>query len=84
MRGKFHFNVCNPQIMYFISQDYNGAITTDGGNTWKYINLAQHFWGGFAYGGYEASEQVMWGGVSESWNGKKQLCITYDGGGYEV
>lgn len=78
--GKFHFNVYDPQIMYFTSQDYNGAITTDGGNTWKYINLAQHSWGGFAYGGYAASEQVMWGGVSESWNGKKQLCITYDGG----
>ena len=78
--GKFNFNVINPDIMYFGSQDYNGALTIDGGKTWKYINLSQNNWGGFVYGGYAASESVLFGGISAGWYEDRYLAISFDGG----
>lgn len=78
--GKFNFNVLNPDIMYFGSQDYNGALTTDGGKTWKYIDLYKSNWGGFIYGGYAANENVIYGGYADGWTTDRYLVISYDGG----
>lgn len=78
--GKFNFDVLDPDVMYFGSQDYNGALTTDGGKTWKYIDLHRSKWGGFIYGGYAASESVIYGGYAEGWTTDRYLVISYDGG----
>jgi len=78
--GLVHYNVYNPDIIYFGSQDYNGAITTDGGKTWKYINMSENRWGGFCYGGYAVDENTYFVGVSPSWEGVRRLKITFDGG----
>lgn len=81
--GKFNFNVNNPDIMFFASQDYAGALTVDGGNTWKYINLSKsegEAWNAYVYAGYAASENVVYGAVAKSWSGDRYLSISYDGG----
>jgi photosystem II stability/assembly factor-like uncharacterized protein len=78
--GEMHYNVYNSDIMYFGSQDYNGCITTDGGKTWKYINMSGKNWGGFCYGGYAVDENTYFVGVADSWSGQRELKITFDGG----
>ena len=84
--GKWHFNIYNSDIIYLSSQDYNGAVTLDGGKTWKYIDLSakQTSYNGwnsaFIYGGYAADENTYFGGVSSSWSSTKYLTITHDGG----
>ena len=78
--GNVHYNVYNPDIIYFGSQDYDGCVTIDGGNTWKYISMSGFRWGGFCYGGYAANENTYFVGVSNSWNGQRELRITFDGG----
>jgi hypothetical protein len=76
----FNFSAQDPDVMFFGSQDYNGAITTDGGETWTYTNIAGHGWGGFCYGGYGPSAQVMFAGDAPSWGGERRLKISFDGG----
>ena len=84
--GKWHFNLYNSNIIYLSSQDYNGAVTLDGGKTWKYVDLSaksttSDSWNSaFIYGGYAADELTYFGGVSSSWTGTKYLTITHDGG----
>lgn len=84
--GKWHFNLYNSDIIYLSSQDYNGAVTLDGGKTWKYVDLSAKSttsdkWNSaFIYGGYAADEQIYFGGVSSNWTSTKYLTITHDGG----
>ena len=78
--GNIHYNVYNPDIIYFGSQDYDGVITTDGGKTWKYVGMSGHRWGGFCYGGYAVDENTYFVGVAQSWGGPRELRITFDGG----
>ena len=84
--GKWHFNLYNSDIIYLSSQDYNGAVTLDGGKTWKYVDLSAKSttsdkWNSaFIYGGYAADETTYFGGVSSNWTSKKYLTITHDGG----
>ena len=78
--GNVHYNVYNPDIIYFGSQDYDGCVTTDGGKTWKYISMSGHRWGGFCYGGYAVDENTYFVGVSDSWHNPRKLKITFDGG----
>ena len=84
--GKWHFNLYNSDIIYLSSQDYNGAVTLDGGKTWKYVDLSAKSttsdkWNSaFIYGGYAADEKTYFGGVSSSWTSTKYLTITHDGG----
>jgi hypothetical protein len=59
IKGKWNFNVHNPDIVYMAAQDYNGGLTTDGGQTWKYINFSNHSWGGSCFSGYAASADVL-------------------------
>ena len=78
--GKFHFNIFDPDLMYFGAQDLNGAITTDGGETWRYVDMSRKGNHGHVYGGYAASSQVFWGCLAEGWEEPKYITITFDGG----
>ncbi len=78
--GMFHFSVSDPDVLFFGSQDYNGAVTTDAGHTWTYVNPANETWGGFTYGGYAASDQLLFVGKALGWGGIKTLRISRDGG----
>ncbi len=53
------FNIFNPDIFYYGSQDFHGALTTDGGKNWKKIwkftqNGEANEYSGFVYGSYAA------------------------------
>lgn len=76
----FTFNAANPDILYTPSQDYDGAVTTDGGHTWDYVNLSGEGWGGFNYGGYAFSRDVIAVGNRKGWGGESTLHLTRDGG----
>jgi len=80
--GNIHYNVYNPDIIYFGSQDYDGCVTTDGGKTWKYVSMSGSNWGGFCYGGYAVDENTYFVGVSEGDKNSnpRKLKITFDGG----
>jgi photosystem II stability/assembly factor-like uncharacterized protein len=78
--GSFNFNVSNPDLVYLASQDYNGAFTKDGGTTWKYCNASGHGWGGFTYGAYAASEDVLVTQVSQGWHEPGILTVSRNGG----
>lgn len=78
--GSLAFNAGNPDVMFVGSQDYNGASTTDGGQTWTYQNPSGNGWGGFTYGGYAATPGVMFVGNSSGWGDKRELTVTRDGG----
>jgi len=78
--GMFNFSATAPSAIGFASQDYNGAISADGGSTWKYINPAGYDWGGYGYGGYALDASVMWTGDAASWGGTRVLKVTRDGG----
>ena len=78
--GNVHYNVYNPDIIYFGSQDYDGCVTTDGGKTWKYISMSGLSWGGYCYGGYAVDENTYFVGVSTAWTDPRKLKITFDGG----
>lgn len=78
--GHFNFNAKDPDVMFFGSQDYNGAATKDGGRSWIYQNPAGNGWGGFTYAGYALSKDVYAVGDAPSWGGPRKLKITRDGG----
>ena len=79
--GGFNFNVVNPDILYFGSQDYNGALTTNGGLTWTFINLSVSSpndgdpWG-WVYGAYAADPNWLFGGNQAYGSTTKNLWIT--------
>ncbi len=88
--GLFNFNAQNPDILYFGSQDYNGGLTLNAGKTWDFINLSRdnHHakrgddgdpWG-WVYGGYAASDKILFGGNRAYSEDNYNLWITYDGG----
>lgn len=78
--GKFHFNIFHPEILFFGAQDFNGALTTDGGKTWEYMDVSGNGGWGHVYGGYAASKNVFWGGLADSWSGACEVVISFDGG----
>jgi hypothetical protein len=88
--GLFNFNAQNPDVLYVGAQDYNGALTTDSGKTWRFINLSKDNthakrgddgdpWG-WVYGGYAASDQILYGGNRAYTEQQYNLWITFDGG----
>ncbi len=79
----FKFNINNPSIVSLSSQDYNGAMSVDGGKLWKYMDWAQLGWGGYTYGSYALSEKVAFAGCSAAWldrSGVPHVTVTFDGG----
>ena len=88
--GLFNFNAQNPDVLYCGSQDYNGALTTNGGKSWQLINLSKDNrhakrgddgdpWG-WVYGGYAASDKILYGGNRAFQEETYNLWITFDGG----
>lgn len=78
--GTVRFNTFNPDILFAGSQDYNGALTLDGGQTWTYVNPSGHSWGGFTYGGYALDADTLFVGNSGSWGGPRRLRVSHDRG----
>jgi hypothetical protein len=78
--GSFQFCQQDPKIMFFGSQDYDGAITDDLGDTWRYVSPSGNGWGGFCYGGYALNEKTLWVGNAPSWGGPRMLKVSHDGG----
>jgi photosystem II stability/assembly factor-like uncharacterized protein len=79
--GFFNFNVFNSNLLFVASQDYNGAFTKNAGKTWKYCNASNLGWGGFTYGAYAASENVLVTQNSPGWGQDGKLTISRNGGG---
>ncbi len=78
--GLFNFNAHAPGVVFLGFQDYNGALTTDGGATWNYRDVSGRGWGGYDYGGYALSRDVMWVGDADSWTAPRHLRLSLDGG----
>ncbi|HCE01264.1 MAG TPA: hypothetical protein DER07_09510 [Armatimonadetes bacterium] len=78
--GRFAFSRSDPDVVFLASQDYNGALTTDGGATWTYTNVSGHPWGGFAYGGYALNRSVLAAGDADGWGAPRRLKVSRDGG----
>ncbi|RFC43365.1 MAG: hypothetical protein DVB23_002672 [Verrucomicrobia bacterium] len=78
--GLFTFNLQDPDLLYVGSQDYNGAVTSDGGKTWSYCNASGHGWGGFTYGAYAVTREVLVTQVAQEWNGPGVIAVSRNGG----
>lgn len=78
--GSWNFNAQDPDVLFVGSQDYNGALTTNGGCEWRYFDVSGKGWGGFDYGGYAASPQVLVAGDAEGWGSPRVLRVSRDGG----
>ncbi|MFC4775503.1 hypothetical protein ACFO9Q_01720 [Paenibacillus sp. GCM10023252] len=77
--GSFNFNFKYPDLLYMNSQDYNGAVTQDGGLTWKYVNPSRFDWGGWGYGAYAVNPKLLLV-ATRGWNWKKQIAVSRDAG----
>ena len=79
-------NPNNEKCICLPCQDYNGFYSSDGGDTWTYINWFESTWGGMTYGGYcWDDKQVCVGYSPDHWagariGGKLEIAITRDGG----
>ncbi|MEM9752745.1 MAG: hypothetical protein AAF916_05105 [Planctomycetota bacterium] len=78
--GTVRFNQADPDLLFAGSQDYNGAVTRDGGATWTYVNPSGNAWGGFTYGGYALDNDTFFVGNAGSWGGTRVLKVSHDGG----
>ena len=78
--GRFAFNPHVPGLVLFTSQDYNGALTRDGGRTWTYVNPAKNGWGGFTYGGLAVTPERLALGNAGGWGSPRKLRTSGDGG----
>lgn len=78
--GLMRFNINNSDLIAMSSSDYNGAVSHNGGKTWKYINWSGYSWGGCIIGTYCMSENVIIAAERNSRTHKNNLIITYDGG----
>lgn len=89
MDGRAAFNVYDPDIFYYGAQDFHGALTTDGGDTWKHIwkwtqatgtsGVGQGY--GSVYGAYavDANTLVAIASVG-SWGAERRIFMSYDAG----
>lgn len=78
--GVFGINIFDSKLIYTGAQDYNGAFSTDGGKSWLYVNASGQNFGGHLYGGYPASESVIFGAHASGWTSDRYLAVSYDGG----
>lgn len=86
--GRFNYNYYDSDLLMFSAQDYKGAVSTDGGKTFKSINFtydAEKYGnnaGGYGnmYGGFASDYKTYFGFVSKTWYGPYYLAITHDGG----
>jgi photosystem II stability/assembly factor-like uncharacterized protein len=78
--GLFSFSAHAPDRVFLAFQDYNAALTTDGGKTWDYRDASGKGWGGYCYGGHTADGRVLYYGDAEGWGGPRRLRVSRDGG----
>ncbi|MEM6391736.1 MAG: hypothetical protein AAF797_03095 [Planctomycetota bacterium] len=78
--SRWIFNPKQPDLLFLGSQDYSGAITQNGGHTWRYVSVSGHEWGGFTYGAHAVTPEVLIAGDSQKWGGPRRLNISRDGG----
>lgn len=78
----FSFNARNSDLIYLPSQDYDGALSADGGYNWRRAGLSGQDWGGWTYGGYAVSDQFYFGGRRRGGgdDDPRTLVLTRDGG----
>lgn len=89
MDGRAAFNVYDPDIFYYGAQDFHGALTTDGGDTWKHIWKWANHTGtdgvgrgyGSVYGAYavDANTLVAIASVG-TWGAERRIFMSYDAG----
>lgn len=91
MDGRAMFNLYDPDIFYYGAQDFHGALTTDGGDTWKHIykwawaipseerGAGQGY--GSVYGAYAVDARTLMAiaAVAE-WNSERRIFMSYDAG----
>ena len=78
---KIAFNPHHPGLLFLPSQDYNGAVTHDGGKSWSYTDVSGLEWGGFAYGGVAITPEVILAGLAgHGWSTPRVLQRSRDGG----
>lgn len=90
--GRSAFNLFNPDLFYYGSQDFHGGYTKDGGETWKHVWKATGSQGaGFVYGAYAADENTLiclastekaieGVGTDGGWDGVREIRVSRDGG----
>ncbi len=78
--GYWNFSTIDPEFLFVGSQDYNGAVTSDAGATWRYAKVSDWDWGGYTYGAYGHSPSLLVVGNADSWGGTRHLRISRDGG----
>ncbi|MBQ2704223.1 MAG: hypothetical protein IJF58_01590, partial [Clostridia bacterium] len=78
--GKWNFNVNHPNLVAFAAQDYNGGYSTDGGETWTYLNWAGLSWGGHTYGAYMLNEKTIFVTQAAGWTEPRYIWTTFDAG----
>lgn len=86
--GRFNYNYYDSDLIMFSAQDYHGAVSTDGGQTYKSIDFTYSIDDyskrgikyGNMYGGFASDYKTYFGFVSVSWSGPYYLAITHDGG----
>lgn len=78
--GKWNFNVNHPNLVAFAAQDYNGGYSTDGGETWTYLNWAGYSWGGHTYGAYMINESTIVVTLAAGWTEPRYIATTFDKG----
>ncbi len=81
--GLFNFNPQHPDLLLVTSQDTNSAFTLDITGMrvpWQYLEVSRKGWGGFNYGGYALSPEVMFAGNAGDWGGAATLMVSTNGG----
>ena len=78
--SSMNFSALAPDTVFLGFQDYNGAFTTDGGQTWNYRDVSGLGWGGQIYGAGQSGTALMWCGDSEGWSSPRRLKQSRDGG----
>lgn len=89
MDGRAAFNLYNPDLFYYGAQDFHGALTKDGGETWKHMWKWSRATGqpgtgqgyGSVYGAYAADEDTMVAIAAVGvWSSERRIFMSYDGG----
>ena len=76
------FSLYDPDVMYFGSQDFHGALTRDNGENWKHIDAinGKGSYAGFVYGSYATHDGHMIAANTLHTTPKLELIVSHDWG----